>query len=355
MKNTYLLFTLSIVSLLSCKSNSEEETSEKAAQAEQKTTFRIALGSCNRQNLAQDYWSVIEKDSADIFVWGGDNIYADTQDMELMEAKYDTLKTNNYYTSFINKLPYGPIGVWDDHDYGKNDAGVEWEYKEEAKSLFMDFFDIDSTHVMTDRGGIYHSKTIDVGDKSIKFYMLDTRYFRDGLLDAEESKKRYQPHTSADSTLLGDEQWEWLEKEFEASEADFNIIVSSVQFLSSEHGFETWGNFPHEVEKMQNLLIEHSLDNILMLSGDRHISEFSQKKIEGLDYPLTDFTSSGLTHSYTSYDGEPNPHRVGEVVAKTSYGIIDLNFESEGAELTIKSTEDREVFQNLKLKYRTEQ
>lgn len=355
MKPNYIIAIALCASLLSCKSKSDETTAVSATKADQPTSFRIALGSCNRQDLPQDYWNGIAKDSADIFIWGGDNIYADTADMEVMKSKYNIQKTNEHYASFVSSLPYAPIGVWDDHDYGKNDAGKSWTYKDEAKLLFMDFFDIDSTHAMTDRGGTYQAKTIEVGDKAIKFYLLDTRYFRDALVDAEREDRRYQPHTDDNSTLLGDEQWMWLEQEFKTSEADFNIIVSSIQFLSGEHGFETWGNFPHEIQKMLGLIEKHTLNNILMLSGDRHISEFSQKKIEGLDYPLTDFTSSGLTHSYTSYDGEPNPHRVGEVVAKTSYGIIDLNFESEVAELTIKSTEDREVFQNLKLKYRTEQ
>ncbi|MBZ9786035.1 alkaline phosphatase family protein [Psychroflexus sp. CAK57W] len=351
MKNIHLTLVLASILFLSCKTNSEEGNSDKTSKIEQPTNFRIALGSCNRQDMPQDYWSVIQKDSADIFIWGGDNIYADTPDMNLMEAKYDSLKNNAYYRSFVNKLPYGPIGVWDDHDYGKNDAGAGWEYKDEAKSLFMDFMDIDSTHAMANRGGIYHAELINAGDKRIKFYMLDTRYFREDLLEAEASGKRYQPHTSQDSTLLGKAQWEWLEQEFKNSEADFNIIVSSIQFLSSEHGFETWGNFPHEVENMQTLLQKYSLDNILFLSGDRHISEFSQKKIKGLDYPLTDFTSSGLTHSYSSYDGEPNRYRVGEVVAETSYGIIDLDLETEEASLKIKSTRDGHVIQNLKLSF----
>lgn len=347
MKNIYPLFILVSISVLSCKSNSEDKTTE----IKQKTKFRIALGSCNRQNLPQDFWMSIEKDSADIFVWGGDNIYADTPDMELMKAKYDTLENNAYYQSFISQLPYGSIGVWDDHDYGKNDAGREWKYKEEAKSLFMNFMDIDSTHAMRNRGGVYQAEVIEVGGKRIKFYLLDTRYFRDGLMNAEAPKRRYQPHTSQDSTLLGTEQWNWLEQEFKTSKADFNIIVSSIQFLSSEHGFETWGNFPHEVKKMQDLLKAYSLNNILFLSGDRHISEFSQKKIEGLEYPLTDFTSSGLTHSYSSYDGEPNQYRIGEVVAKTSYGIVELDLENEKADLKIKSTVDGHVIQNLKLSF----
>lgn len=351
MRNTYWLSVVIFISVLSCKSNSEEKNSEEKNQKEQKTSFRIALGSCNRQDKPQDYWSVIQKDSADIFIWGGDNIYADTPDMELMESMYQTQKTNEHYTAFVSSLPNVPIGVWDDHDYGKNDAGKEWEYRDEAKTLYMDFFDIDSTHAMASRGGTYQSKVIEVGDKRIKFYLLDTRYFREGLIDAENSDKRYQPHTSKDSTLLGKEQWDWLEQEFKTSDSHYNIIVSSIQFLSSEHGFESWGNFPHEVEKMQNLLEEYELNNILILSGDRHISEFSQKNSEGMNYPLTDFTSSGLTHSYSSYDGEPNSYRVGEVVAETSYGTVDLNFETQQAELNIKSTEDGRVLQNLRLDF----
>ncbi|MFO7743911.1 MAG: alkaline phosphatase D family protein [Psychroflexus sp.] len=351
MKKIYLFLVLVSFSLLSCKSKSDEENQEKSTKNEQTASFRIALGSCNRQDMSQEFWSTIEKDSADIFIWGGDNIYADTPDMKLMEAKYDTLKNNNYYQSFVNQLPYGTIGVWDDHDYGKNDAGKEWKYRDEAKSLFMDFFDVDSSHAMASRGGTYQSEVVEIGEKSIKFYLLDTRYFRDGLKEAEESNKRYQPHKSSDSTLLGSEQWKWLEQEFKNSESDFNIIVSSIQFLSSEHGFETWGNFPHEVEKMETLLKKYQLDNILMLSGDRHISEFSQKQVEALDYPLTDFTSSGLTHSYTSYDGEPNQYRIGEVTAETSYGIVDLDLIEEKADLKIKSTEDGRILQNLSLEF----
>jgi alkaline phosphatase D len=353
MRNTHWLLVLVLVfiSVLSCKSNPEEKNSEEIAQKEQTASFRIALGSCNRQDKPQEFWATIEKDSADIFIWGGDNIYADTPDMELMKSMYDTQKSNAYYSSFVSSLPYAPIGVWDDHDYGKNDAGKEWEYREEAKKLYMNFFDMDSTHAMAGRGGTYYSKSIKVGEKSIKFLMLDTRYFRDGLINAENPEKRYQPHTTSDSTLLGKDQWKWLEKEFKTAQADFTIVVSSIQFLSSEHGFETWGLFPHEVEKMQELLLKHKVKNVLFLSGDRHISEFSQKEVKGMSYPLTDFTSSGLTHSYSSFDGEPNSYRVGEVVAQTSYGIVDLNLVTNQAELNIKSTEDGRILQKLNLNF----
>lgn len=126
--------------------------------------------------------------------------------MELMQSMYDTQKNNPHYKAFVSSLPHPPIGVWDDHDYGLNDAGKEWEHRDEAKQLFMDFFEIDSTHVMASRGGTFQAEVIHVGDRQVKFYLLDTRYFRDGLLDAEDSNLRYQPHTTQDSTLLGEEQ-----------------------------------------------------------------------------------------------------------------------------------------------------
>src|SRR5690606_22233913 len=96
----------------------------------------------------------------------------------------------------------------------------------------------------------------------------------------------------------------WLEEELNNSTASFNIIVSSIQFLSNKHGFETWGNFPSEVEKMMDLIKTSNGQRVIMLSGDRHISEFSQINLSDLSYPLIDFTSSGLTHTYEAFSGE---------------------------------------------------
>ena len=51
-----------------------------------------------------------------------------------------------------------------------------------------------------------------------------------------------------------------------------------------------------------------------------------RNQTEGLKYPLIDFTSSGLTHAYSKFSGEPNPFRVGEVVSTESFGILEFDF-----------------------------
>ncbi|MEM1358390.1 MAG: hypothetical protein AAGF89_09335, partial [Bacteroidota bacterium] len=48
--------------------------------------FVIAFGSCNNQRRAQDYWPVIGEKKPDVWLWLGDNIYSDTDDMQQMAA-----------------------------------------------------------------------------------------------------------------------------------------------------------------------------------------------------------------------------------------------------------------------------
>jgi alkaline phosphatase D len=89
---------------------------------------------------------------------------------------------------------------------------------------------------------------------------------------------------------------------------------------------------------------------VIFLSGDRHISEFSKTKISGVSYPIIDFTSSGLTHSYSNFSTEPNRYREGEVVSSTSYGTLELDLDKN--EVVFKMMGDNnEVQQQLKQSY----
>ncbi|SKB39963.1 alkaline phosphatase D [Salegentibacter holothuriorum] len=322
MKVIFSLF-ISLFLFVSCGSNSKAPQKEIENSSET-YDYVIAFGSCNRQDKAQPLWNAILQEKPDLFLWGGDNIYADTEDMDKLEADYKIQKNNAGYQKLMETTPI--LGTWDDHDYGKNDGGREWDYKKESQQLFLDFFDVEKDDPRREREGVYHAKDFEEGGKTIKVIVLDTRYFRSPLEASNEPGQRYKINSKG--TVLGEKQWNWLQQELNNSTANYNLILGSIQVLSAEHGFETWGNFPSEVEKLEKLLQTSKAKNVLLLSGDRHISEFSEKKIKGLDYPLVDFTSSGLTHSYTDFTGEPNQYRVGEVVSDLSYGLLKFNFNS---------------------------
>lgn len=334
-------FFILLLLILSCKTN-ENPKNNPLVSEKTKADFVIAFGSCNNQTLANPLWTEIEKNKPNVWIWGGDIIYTDTYDMAFMAENYQKQKTNADYADFTKKVEV--LGTWDDHDYGLNDGGVEYSKKTEAQQLFLDFLDVPKNDIRRKQEGVYFAKDYSVNNKTIKIILLDTRYFRTALTADNETKKRYKPNVYGEGTMLGEMQWEWLKNELQNSKAAYNIIVSSIQFLSGEHGFEAWANMPHEVDKLENLLKSSGAKNAIILSGDRHISEISKKEIEGLPYPIIDFTSSGLTHSYSDFKGEPNKYRLGNVVSKKSFGILNFNFKTNTVTMEIKG-ENNMVFE----------
>ncbi|UOB19518.1 alkaline phosphatase family protein [Abyssalbus ytuae] len=322
--------------ILSCKSqkNGSEET------------FTIAFGSCNKQYEENTLWDDVLLYKPDVWIWGGDNIYSDTDEAEKMKSDYEAQLKQKGYEELAHSTTV--IGTWDDHDYGINDGGAEFKMKKESQQLFLDFLGVDKTDVRREREGVYSSETYRFKTGSVRIIILDTRYFRTSLTPDNESKKRFKPNVYGEGTILGNAQWNWLEKELKNSEADFNIIMSSIQVLSDKHGFETWGNFPHERDRLINLIKESSARGVIILSGDRHISEFSKIDLDG--QPLVDFTSSGLTHTYTSYKGEENPYRYGKVIKDKSFGILELDFKSRKVNM-IMAGDGNKVLQKITESY----
>lgn len=333
----YLIICCFIFSVYSCKHVAEKNEPD----------FTISFGSCNNQNLENELWDDIVEQKPDVWIWGGDNIYADTKDMDKLKADYIKLFQDEGYKSLMSSTKI--LGTWDDHDYGLNDGGEHFEAKKESQQALLDFLNVSQDDDRRKQEGVYFSELIKSDKGSVKIIILDTRYFRSDLTLSSDGDKRYKPNEYGEGTILGPEQWNWLEKELYTSKADFNIIVSSIQVLSNLHGFETWGNFPHEVDRLKNVIINSNAKGVIILSGDRHISEFSIENI-GLKYPLIDFTSSGLTHVYSNFNNELNPFRYGNVVNKISFGVLEFDFESK--EVTMKMIGDQnEILQQITRQY----
>ncbi|SFC80809.1 alkaline phosphatase D family protein [Algibacter pectinivorans] len=343
MKFVFKCIVLSLF-VFSCKSVKHKT----AAQVDTSSDFVIAFGSCNKQGIENILWDDILSNKPNLWIWGGDNIYSDTDDRQEMQDDYNQLLKQPEYKKLTQSTKI--LATWDDHDYGLNDGGAEFKAKQQSQELFLDFLSVPEHDLRRHREGIYHSEVIETEKGAIKIIVLDTRYFRTALTDDDVVAKRYKPNNYGEGTVLGNQQWQWLEKELEATNADFNIIVSSIQFLSAEHGFETWGNFPHEVDKLKQLIKKTQAKGVLLLSGDRHISEFSKTNVDGVNYPLIDFTSSGLTHSYSKFSSEPNPYRIGKVVSQISFGLLKLNFDTKAIKMEMRGN-DNIILQELLQKY----
>jgi len=285
-------------------------------------SFKFAFGSCNRANRSQNIWKVIADKDPSVFLFIGDNVYADTTDETKMKASYDQLNNQTEFKNFRAKVPV--FATWDDHDYGANDAGAEFPAKDMAQRVFLDFMGQPKDSPRRQQKGIYSAERMQWNGMNIQFILLDTRYHRSPLL---RSDRGYVANSDPNATILGKEQWLWLEERLKEP-ADLRILASSIQVLSGEHRYEKWANFPMEQQKLFDLIRRTKANGLLMISGDRHIGDQSVMNDSRAPYPLYDFTSSGMTQQLEdTISYEKNSLRVEKTSAHTAtnFGLIELH------------------------------
>lgn len=331
-----LLFLLGILTILGAQgtvpaafSKHHHATPLKSNEA----LHTIAFGSCNDQNKDQSMWKAIVQNQPDLWIWLGDNIYADTENMKKMAAMYRKVLREPGYQKLRAQSPI--IGIWDDHDYGVNDGDKTYPKRQESKNLMLNFLEIPKDNPVWQREGAYQSYTIGPVGKQVKVILLDGRYFRDELKTNPAGTPRYFVNEKGD--MLGETQWQWLEAELSNSTAQLHLIGCGVQFIHDEHGFEKWANFPVARQRLFDLLAKIKPAKTILISGDRHISEVSKMELPSLGYPLYEFTSSGLTHSYTGNSTEPNRYRASPLVNQRSFGIIQIDWSEPLPKLTMEA------------------
>ena len=147
--------------------------------AAETTLSRIAFGSCARQDQPQPIWDAVVAARPQLFILLGDNIYADTDDMNVLRAKYQILANQPGFKQLKQTCPL--LATWDDHDYGANDSGAEYPKKAESQQVFLDFFGAPANDPRRTRPGVYSAQTFGPPGRRVQIILLDLRYFRSPL------------------------------------------------------------------------------------------------------------------------------------------------------------------------------
>ena len=279
----------------------------------------IAFGSCNRASLPQPLWPVIAGNQPDLWIWCGDNIYGDSKKVEIIEAKYQQQLKQPNYAAFRQQFPI--IGIWDDHDYGRKNADASYPLKTVTQTLALDFMEVPASDPRRKRDGIYGAYDFGPEGRRVKVVLLDNRYFR-------------SPVNARRPQLLGLEQKAWLVKTLLESKAQIHILVSGTQVIAQEHSYEKWSDYPAERAWLLDFVKEAAIPGVIFISGDRHFHEISVLLDSDSPYPLVDVTSSGLTHSWKNFAGEPNRHRMGEVFTGLGFGLLKIDWQRKSVTLT---------------------
>ena len=270
---------------------------------------RIAFGSCFRETKPAPVFDAIAATRPEWFIWLGDNVYGDTEDMAVLRAKYQVATALPGYAAL--RASCRVIGTWDDHDFGKNDAGNEYPMRREAQQELLDFLEEPADSPRRQQEGVYWSYDQGPEGKKVRFILLDTRYHRDPI--------------GSDGTLLGEAQWKWLESQLVGSPAQVHVIASSIQVLPAEHRFEKWANFPKERARLLALLAREDVPPVILLSGDRHVGEISVDRAS-CGYPLHEITSSSLNQGGGGSDNEPNKLRLGPNFRAVNFGTLSVDW-----------------------------
>jgi alkaline phosphatase D len=322
----------------------------------------VAFGSCHRLENAHGVWDSINGlgggSGPDVFVFLGDNVYADTEDMGVMRGKYERLRSLAGVERLFEESVV--LGTWDDHDYGANDAGKGYPKKAESQRALLDFLGEPRRSWRRETEGVYDAEVFGPEGERVQIILLDTRYFRDDLVRREGGGPdwtngvggRYGARWDRDATMLGEAQWAWLEARLREP-ADVRLICSSIQVLAEDHGYEKWANLPRERARLFDVIRRTGAEGVVFLSGDRHRAEISRFDDErampgsgsGVGYALFDVTSSALNASGGRWLNELNRHRVGNQFFEDNFGVIEIDWEARpvAVEMRVHRSDGREA------------
>lgn len=311
--------------LLLCSQAFAQTNSERVEGLRTQNLTRIAFGSCNNQNHEQPLWDDLLLTKPDLWIWGGDVIYADWERHYDIRASYEKQKRHPRYAEFASRTPM--LGLWDDHDFGANDMDGKNPNKQENQQIFLDFLEEAADSPRRTQEGIYAAYEFGEEGKKIKVILLDGRYFK-GL--------------ETEAPVLGETQWEWFENELRTSTAQVHLIMTGLSIFSPLLPYsEEWWQWPTEVRRMLKVLEDHRPQGVVFLTGDKHFASIFRS------FGQLEFLSSGMTHVIDRRAWWYLGRKYSTVYFGLNYGLIDVEWEGPSPLITlsIRTPDHRSVHQ----------
>jgi len=244
----------------------------------QDETVRIAFGSCaNEKDGSSKVWNRMNADKIDALVLLGDTPYIDTTDLAIQRQRYQTFSNVPAFAALVAHTPL--YGTWDDHDFGRNDTDGNLEGKEFSRQAFSEYRPNPSYG--ENEEGIYTRFV----QGHIEVFLLDTRWF------ARTETNHNVP------TLLGKQQWNWLERALKASTSPYKILASGMIFNGATRPGKTdhWGAYPTEYLRLLSIIKRNNISGVILVSGDIHWSRvIKHNTIDTIGYDVHEFITSPI-------------------------------------------------------------
>ncbi|MDI9859168.1 alkaline phosphatase D family protein [Flectobacillus roseus] len=284
--------------------------------------FKFAFGSCNYINEAEtdrpgrayggypEIFTSIYQKQPDFMMWGGDNFYYREPDWN---TRTGMIHRNTHSRSIPEIQPLlGSVhhyAIWDDHDYGPNDADRSFWNKNMSLEMFKLFW-ANPNYVFENEAT---TGTFQWND--VQFFMVDNRWFR----------TPNDNHTG-DRDFLGKKQINWLIDALIGSKATFKFIVCGGQVINPAKVFENMATYDAERAELLKKIADAKVPGVFFLTGDRHHTCLQKLERAGNLYPLYDLTISPLTSgpSKPVKDENNSPIVDGTLYTERNFAICEV-------------------------------
>jgi alkaline phosphatase D len=224
--------------------------------------------------------------TTDFMLWMGDNIYlrgSDWGSKAGIRYRYSYQRKNAELSALLASRPN--YAIWDDHDFGPNDADRSFDLNRESQEVFREYWG-NQVYGSAKGEGVYGSFSWSDCD----FFLMDDRSFRapNAMKDSLNGKP------NCEKEFFGEEQLRWLKDKLLSSTATFKFIVVGNQVLNPIAQKEHMRDYPCEFYSLISFITTYRINGVVFLSGDRHFSEVIGWQPKG-GYKLYDFTISPLT------------------------------------------------------------
>lgn len=277
------------------------------------------------------------KENPDLVLIGGDfdhrnpdgttNTQARANKRQMFKDLYGMAKYKDFVLNILRK--YSVAHVWDDHDFGKNNADKSYPRKAMSLEILNEYF---PTYPMTQLGDWQKFRFAQT-----EIFMLDSRSQRDPNKETQGPDKSMLDGDNLGSTG----QLEWLKQGLVNSSAIWKIIFTPSVFNPTSNKADTWYNYADERQTLLDFINTNSVANVVMISGDMHgggIDNGTNAGVAEMMVPNANlprhipgcisFSTLG-TWSEGTYGSTSTPKCQG-------YGVIEIGTSPDTIRLTVK-------------------
>ena len=300
------------------------------------SSFTLAFGACARTLSNGAVFDAIRSIDPLAYVIMGDFHYGDRFDPDLSERRelMDLTLTRPAQAALYRSTPVAYM--WDDHDYGGNDA----HRYTAARTAAMDVY----------RQYVPHYEL--AGEFTPIHQAFSAGRVRVVITDTRSSRTPTPTPDGLEPTLLGNEQRAWLLDELERSARSHAVVlwVNSVPWIAEpDASADHWGGYPEERRLVADFIATNDIDNLIMVSGDAHMvaiddgtnSDYSTDGPNGASAPSDpDSTRTGFPVLHAAALDRPGsikggPYTHGPIPGGGQFGTVEVVDEG-GSEVTVR-------------------